>query len=341
MGLMSPQIPAKKMVPVCRQMATSYGAGIPILRTLELIAEAEKHKGVREVFLRMHDGIRNGDTLGQACRKESKCLPPLFTELLASGEMGGRIATMLSELAQYYEDRLEMQRLIVRKSLYPGFQLATAWFLGTFALGILPHLRMGKSFDLWGYIGEWGRFQVVSLLVFFAILAGVVLIGRAGALRWVWGLLATYLWPLRNITRRFARTRFFRSLSLLIGSGLPIGYAIERAASTTLNPYIEKDLVTAVPRVAAGMTLSDAFAPCRFLTPQTREMIHVGEESGRLEETLQKAADYEMQEAVHAVNIATRVGEVVIIIAVAVLIGWIVISFYSQLYGGLMDDLNI
>lgn len=341
MGLASPMIATKRMVPLCRQMATSYGAGIPILRTLELVAEVEKHKRTREVFERMHDGIRDGDTLAQACRKESKYLPPMFTECLASGEMGGRIATMLNDLAQYYEDRLAMRRTIIIKSLYPAFQLSMAWFLGSFALRIIPRLDMDKTFNAWQYIAEYARFQVFSLLLFFTIVAVVFLFGQTRAFRRMWGAFATYLWPLRNITRRFARARFFRSLSLLVGSGLPIAYAIERAASTTLNPFIEKDLLAAVPRVAAGMTLSEAFAPCRFLTPQTREMIHVGEESGRIEDTLRKASDYQMEEAVHAVNVATRVGEVVIIIAVAIIIGWIVFSFYGRFYGGLMDELNI
>jgi len=341
MGLVSPKISTKKIMPICRQLATSYGAGIPILRSLELITEVEKHKKTREVFQHMHDDIQGGATLAQACLSQSERLPPLFTELLSSGEVGGRIETMLLDLAQYYEDRLAMRRTIIGKSLYPAFQLCMAWFLGSFALRIIPQITMGKTFNAWVYFGEYARFQALTLLLFFTGVAVVFLFGQTGTFRRIWGLFATYLWPLRNITRRFARARFFRSLALLVGSGLPIGYAIERAAASSLNPYVEKDLLTAVPRVAAGMTLTEAFAPCGLLTPQTREMIHIGEESGRLEESLQKAADYQMQEAVHAVDIATRVGEVLIIIAVAIVIAFIVFTFYDKFYGGLMDELNI
>ncbi|NIA15034.1 MAG: hypothetical protein GWP08_13255 [Nitrospiraceae bacterium] len=340
MGLLSSKLPDKKMMTVCRQMATSYNAGIPILRTLELMTDKERDKKTREVLLTIHDDISNGSTLEQAARRQAEYLPPLFVELLASGETGGRLDAMLKDLANYFEDRTEMRRMIVRKSMYPCFQLMMAWFLGTFALRILGHIGSG-TFSIGGYLADYANFQAKAMLLFATAAMAVIALWRMGLISGVWGWIATYLWPLRSITRRFARARFFRSLSLLVGSGVPIQHAITRATTTMLNAVMERDLLTAVPRVMSGLTLAEAFAPCNSLTPETKEMIVVGEQSGQLEEMLRKTSQYQMDEAVHAVSIATRVGEVLVMVGVAIVIGYVVISFWSGFYGGMMDDLGI
>jgi MSHA biogenesis protein MshG len=342
MSLFSSQISTKTMVPLCRQLATSYGAGIPITRSLELICANTKDKRVREVFGDIRHRIREGATLEEAARIHAQYLPAMFVELLASGEMGGNLDAAFLDLASYYEDRLEMRRTIVGKAAYPMLQLATAWFLGTFALGIVRSISfVSKGFSFGGYLESYLAFQMKALAVLALVVAGCVVLSRLGIFQWIWGWVATYLWPLSAVTLRFAQARFFRSLALLISSGVPIVKAIERSASVTANPYVRNDLLKAVPRVKRGDTLVEAFRPCRFLSSVAREMLSVGEESGRLEETLRKVAQYQMSEAVHAVNVATRVGEVVIALVMAVVVGYIVISFYLNYYGRMMDELRI
>jgi type II secretory pathway component PulF len=116
---------------------------------------------------------------------------------------------------------------------------------------------------------------------------------------------------------------------------------MERAAATTMNPYIERDLLQAIPYLQRGMTLDEALAPLRCLSPTAREMLHVGEQSGKLEQQLRKAADYHMEEANYSLQILTRVFGVAIVLAVALLIGYIVISFYTTYYGGIFNELGI
>lgn len=340
MGLFTPQLSTKTMLLMCRQMATTSGAGIPILRSLELVSENLKDKNARNILARMHDRIRKGSTLADAARQESRQLHPLFVELLASGEAGGHVEAMLQDLADYFEDRLSMKRLIIGKSTYPALQLCAAWFLGTFALGIVSRLS-ARGFDIWQYVREYAQFQALALGGFAVFVLAMAAISRWRGLKAPWAWAATFCWPIKNISRRFARARFFRSLSLLIGSGAPLARSIERAAATTLNPYLEEDFRAVAPRVNAGETLVQAFAPCKYMTRELREMVHVGEESGRLEESLRKASDYQMQEAVHAVNVATKVGEVVIILGVAMVIGYVVISFWTGYYGGMLDELGV
>lgn len=346
MGLFSSQIALKKVVPLCRQLATSYDAGIPIMRSLELVSRNQPDKNVREVIERMHSSIGSGSTLAEAVRAENKYLPKFFIELLATGEKGGKLDVMLRDLAQYFEDQLEMRRETIRAMTYPIIQLIFAWFAGSFALGIIGRLKAvfagsGQSFDFESYLQWYLRLQGVALLVFGVVFAVCIVLSRAGLFGYIWGSVATYLWPISRVTRMFGLARFFRSMSLLIAGGLRIDHCIENSAKVTANPYMEKELLKAVPRVKEGDTLVEAFSDVKVLLPQSREMLHIGETSGQLEASLRKASEYHLAEAMHAAAIARRVLGVAISLTVALIIGYVIISFYMTYFSMVEGLMNV
>ncbi|MCP4644109.1 MAG: type II secretion system F family protein [bacterium] len=345
MGLFSSQISTKRLVPVCRQLATSNEAGFPILKSLSMLADGQRDRTMRRVLTSMHDDIKDGKTLGQAAKAQSKYLPTFFIQLLTSGEVGGKLDIMMRDLADYFEDRLNMQRSVTRAMIYPCIQLAAAWFLGTFALRLIPKIMAGLggrgSFDIGAYFQEYALFQARAMSIVAVVFAVSVILSRMGLLGWVTGTVTTHLWPLSIVTRKFALARFFRSMSLLLGAGLRVDHCIEQSAAVVSNPYIEKDLLKAVPAVRDGQMLVEAFSGSRQLTSMAREMLLVGETSGNLEGQLRKISEYHLEEATHAVNLATSVMTVLIILGVALLIGFIVIMFWTQFYGGMMDELGI
>jgi len=335
MGLMTSEISARHLVPVCRQMATSYDAGLPILRTLEMLGTGARDSRSRQVFQEMAADIRQGSTLGDAARRQNKYLPRFFIELLHSGETGGRLDVMLRDLAEYYEDRLVMQRKIVGAMVYPAIQLAAAWFLGTFSLGIIGKLNAEsmEPFSLDRYFAEYAAMQGLAMGLFAAAFVAIVVLSRMGVIRWGRGMVLNKIWPLSVVSRKFSLARFFRSMSLLIGSGMNMKSCIANSAAIAGNAAIERDLLQAIPKVAEGHTLVEAFAGCRSLTPLARDMLAVGEQSGNLEGSLKKVSDYHLDEAQHAVNVATKIMGTGIVLAVALVVGYIVISFYSKYFG--------
>jgi type IV pilus assembly protein PilC len=345
MGIFSDQLPLKTMVPICRQLATAYDAGIPILRGLEIVKNQLRDKRAQQVFQNMHDDIQRGLTLGDAAQNQARYLGPYFVALLRSGEHGGRLDVMLRDLAQYFEDRLVMRRTFAAMMAYPALQIAAAWFLGTFALGLLGKIRGLISgtgdFEFMAYLAEYAMFHLKAFGIFGAIFFICAILARLGVFAYVWGAVATFIWPIAPITRRFALARFFRSLALLIGSGVHIVPCIQSAAEVSANPYIEKELLKAVPPVKDGATLTEAFAGVKYLTPTAHEMIFVGEQSGELDKTLHKVSEYYTAEASHAVQIGTRILGVAILLSVALLIGYIIITFYTSLYGGIMNEYGI
>ncbi|MBI5091590.1 MAG: type II secretion system F family protein [Candidatus Hydrogenedentes bacterium] len=347
MGLYSTQVSAKKLVPLCRQLATSYDAGIPIMKSLDLVASGYNDRQVRDLLRAMRNDLGNGATLAEAAQSQSKYLPSFFIQLLASGERGGKLDVMLNDLANYFEDRLKMQREYKRLMTYPCIQVGAAWFLGTFGLGLVGKIkdmfgpRASGEIDIFAYINEYLRFQGKALVVFAVVFAISVILSRMGVFRWISGAVSTFIWPIASVTRKFALARFFRSMSLLIGSGLHLPRCIESAAAITANPYIERDLLKSVPIVQQGHTLVEAFADSRYMNATAREMLFVGEQSGQLETTLRKVSEYMFAEATHAVQFMTKVFSQVIGLAVGVLIGYIVITFWVTLYGGMLDGLGV
>lgn len=348
MGLLSSEIDTKAMVPVCRQLATTYEAGIPILKSFQHVARETKNPRVRRVMGAIAADIQSGATLAEAVRNQSKYLSPFFVQLMSSGDVGGHLDVMLNDLAQYFEDRLSIQRGVVAAAAYPLFLLTIAWFLGSFALGMGQ--RAVASFNdpskggvsgVTDYFGEWVAFQVRAMGAFAVLAVVFVLLWRAGVMAWITGAVTTFVWPLSKVTRNFAMARFFRSFALLLNSGLNVMRCIEGAASVTGNPYIEKDLLRTVPRVKRGDTLAESFQESRFLTPMAREMLAVAEESGKMDYHLKKCADYHLKEANHSVRVSMTVFTTLLMVGVFGAVGVVIIRFYASLYGGMMDALGI
>lgn len=346
MGLFSSQISTKKMVPLCRQLAQAYDAGLPIVRTLQIVGEQQRDRKTREMLGEVRHDIEQGATLAQAWGRHTKRVPQVFQSLIATGEQGGRLDLILKDLADYYEDRMYMGNKIKRALTYPMLQIVAAWFLGTFALRIvskLPNIvsARGERFSFESFLTDYAIFQAISMTCFIGILLVFAALNRLGTVRFFWSQFLTRIWPLSRVTRKFALARFFRSLSLMLGSGLDVMQAINLSADAVSNPYIARDLKQAIPLVRQGQSLYESFLPCRYLTRTAREMIRVGEEAGKLEEALRKVSQYHLEEATHSTQVATKILGVLVVLAVACLIGWIVISFWTGFYGGMMNELGI
>lgn len=338
MALFTSELTPREMVPLCRQLSTSYRAGIPLLRGFEITARGISSKKIRDMLDRMQAAIRNGSTLHQAARAETGLLPEFAIEILGAGEVGGRLDVMLQDMAEYYEDLSNIQRTVYASMVYPGLQLTAAWFLGTFALGISG--RFGSmtqgGFNLGTYFREYALFQGRALAVFALAFVIAVLLARAGLFGHISGFFKTFIWPLRPISRRFGLARFFRGMSLLIGAGLNLRDCIRRSAALTLNPYMTRDLLKSIPVVMSGGTLVEAFSHCTTLSPVAREMIAIGEQSGDLDGSLRRVADWHLEEARAAVRVGITVMGILVLLFVGGVVGYVVISFYSG-YFSMLD----
>jgi len=340
MGILSKQYSAKKMVPLCRQLATSYDAGIPITRTLEIVGSQQKDKSVRTVLTGMRDAIQQGDTLSGAAHRYEDRLSPFFIAVLDAGERGGRLDIMLQDLANYFEERLDIQRQSIVMMAYPVVLLYAAWWLGNFSLQIIGQ-QFASINDLFVFMGEYAMWQAKAHGIFAAIVIAVIILSRMGVMPYLFSKIALRLWPFGGIVRKFAIARFTRSFSMMVASGVPMEKAIRGAAAVAGNAEIERDLLQAIPPLRDGRTLAESFAGSRYLNATAKEMLIVGEESGRLDTQLHKISEYNMSEARYETQRVMKILPPLIMLAVAGVVGYIVISFYTGFYGGLLNDLGI
>lgn len=333
MGLLSSQIATRDMVTVCRHLATSYQAGIPILRGLQLASDNSTSKAAKEALADMAADIKNGKTLGASAQRQAKRLSPFFITLTDAGERGGRLDIMLRDLADYFEDRQRLQRSIVASMLYPVIMLCLAWVFGSFAFKILSMISFETMFDWNAFFMAYAVLQAKAVAVVAVVLAACFVLHRMGLFKWIWGWVVTYVWPLRPITLRFGLARFFRTFALLVGSGMNLPNCIYSSASVMVNPYLQRDMLQALPLVKNGATLVQSFAGVKCLTPTAREMLMVGEETGELDTSLMKLSEYHLAEARQAVKVGMTVMGILMILAVAGTVGFIYIKFFLTLYG--------
>lgn len=342
MGLFTSQIPTKKMVTLCRQLATSYDAGLPLTQSMDIVGSQLGDKEVSRVLQSMKTDIRNGATLGEAAAAQHRHLPTFFVQLAAVGETGGRLDIMFRDLAQYYEDKAELRRQIIGSLVYPAIQLAAGWFLGSFALTTIGMIDVAAtSFNFGALIERYVQIQIVAGFVVIAAIVGAFVLNMLGVLGYVTGLVGTFAWPFSAATRRFALARFCRSMALLVQSGVSMPRCVEDAASVAANPYIANDLAKCAEPIRRGATVSEAFSQSRYLPDMAKQMIAVGEETGALDTQLMKVSEWFTSEAQARLKTLITIMNVSIILGVALTIGYVIISFYARLYGGLMNEYGI
>ncbi len=328
------RIPLKVMAVVCRELGHAYDAGIPLVQACRLVSQNARQGTVRHVFSDIANRIERGSTLAEAIAAHDAVFPPLFRVVLSAGEKGGHLDKMLYELADYFDSQVELRRTITSMMALPVLQLIAAWYLGTFALGLIRNLHFDARtpFQLRAYVEAYLRFQGVVTLIVAGALFALYWARRLPQLSaWFNGLSSLFL-RINPIAKRLALARFFRSMALLTRSGLSIRQCIQQSAATTGFRGMEEDLRRAELGVAKGATLREAFGACKTLTPLDREMISVGETSGKLDEAFRKAAEYHFAAAQHATAIALRVANVLVILCVGAVVGYVVISFYASYF---------
>ena len=312
----------------CQHLATSHGAGIPILRSLDIITGQTRDGRLKRVVSGMTESVKGGSTLEQAARAQSRYLPTFFVELVGAGETGGRLEEIFDNLAKYYERTLALARQVRGRLIYPAAQLLMLWLVANF-IAVLGRATTERGLDadllVRLFLESLGRQSLIGLIV----LVVAILLARGGVLKWVVGAVSTFVWPLAPITRKTALARFTRSLSLLLRSGVPVTAAVRKSAATTDNPYIERSLLAGVPAIESGESMSVAFSRCRYMSDMAREMIYTGEESGKVDQLLAKIADLYEAEVEQTTNNLIKVMSILVLLAIATVIGVFVITFYA------------
>jgi type IV pilus assembly protein PilC len=336
-------VPSKDLAIFVRQFSVMIDAGLPLVQCLEILGGQQENKNFAKILQQTRMDVEGGSSLADAMRKHPKAFDDLFTNMIAAGEAGGILDTILKRLATYIEKAVKLKAQVKGAMVYPvavigiaGIVIAVILWkvIPTFAsmfAGLGAELPLPTRFVI--ALSQW----FVRLLPFLVVggILGVVLFRRYYATyggRRVVDRIILKLPILGLIMQKIAVARFCRTLSTLISSGVPILDGLEITARTAGNAIIEDAIMAVRKAVESGLTVAQPLKESGVFPPMVVQMIGVGEQTGALDAMLSKIADFYEEEVDQAVANLLTLMEPVMILFLGVTVGGIVISMYLPLF---------
>jgi type IV pilus assembly protein PilC len=336
-------VPSKDLAIFVRQFSVMIDAGLPLVQCLEILGSQQENKNFAKILQQTRMDVEGGASLADAMRKHPKAFDDLFTNMIAAGEAGGILDTILKRLATYIEKAVKLKAQVKGAMVYPVAVLGIAgiviavilWkVIPTFAsmfAGLGAELPLPTRLVI--AMSNWFVRLLPFIIVF--IVVSVVLFRRYyatyGGRRTIDGIVLK-LPILGDIMRKIAVARFCRTLSTLMSSGVPILDGLEITARTSGNAIIEDAILMVRKGVESGLTVAQPLKESRVFPPMVVQMIGVGEQTGALDAMLSKIADFYEEEVDQAVANLLTLMEPVMILFLGVTVGGIVISMYLPLF---------
>ena len=337
------KVKQKDIVVFTRQLGTMIDAGLPIVQSLDILAEQSESKPFRKVLRELKDDVESGSTFAEGLKKHPKIFDDLFVNMIAAGEVGGILDTILQRLSEYLEKSMKLKAKIKGAMIYPISIITVA--VGVTAVLLIWVIPVfGELFSSFGQELP-GPTQFVINLSNFTIAYFPYIVGVVGAT----GLLLRQIYNTENgrlrmdqlslefpifgdLLRKSAIARFTRTLSTLISSGVPILDALLITARTSGNKIVERAILATRTSISEGNTISEPLMESGVFPPMVCHMISVGETTGALDSMLQKIAEFYEDEVDNMVENLTTLMEPLVILILGVIIGGLVISMYLPIF---------
>lgn len=337
------RVKSKELAVFTRQFSVMIDAGLPLVQCLEILASQQENQAFARVLTGVRSSVESGSTLAAALQQYPKVFDALYTNMVAAGETGGILDTILQRLSSYIEKAVKLKRAVQSAMIYPVAVMVIAggvitlllWkvvpiFATLFAgLGVQLPLPTRIVIGLSHFIGT---FAIPAFIVVFAAGAGV---------KWYYGTpdgkmlidgLILKIPLLGPLMRKIAVARFTRTLGTLITSGVPMLEAMDITARASGNAVIEKAILSVRKAIEAGRTIVDPLRETGTFPNMVVQMIGVGEQTGALDAMLQKVADFYEDEVDAAVGDLLTAMEPMIILFLGIVVGGVVISMYMPLF---------
>jgi type IV pilus assembly protein PilC len=343
-------VTTKQIVVVTRQMATLIDAGLPLLRSLNILVQQLKPCKLRDVLREISSDIQSGATFSESLAKHPKAFDRLYVNMVRAGEVGGMLEVVLNRLADYMERREALKRKVRGALFYPVFVivLATAivLFLLMYVVPTFAEIFTEMDVELpWMTrflmdAGDFLLFEYWKLLL--GISSTVIVLKVLRKIKFVNSMtdrIVLKIPMVGDLITKVAVARFSRTLGTLITSGVPILQSLKITKETIGNEVIENAIQKVHDSIKDGDTIAAPLEETKVFPPMVVNMIDVGEETGALDAMLIKIADIYDAEVEAAVEAMLRLMEPALIVFLGGIIGFIVISLYLPLFA-LADELS-
>jgi type IV pilus assembly protein PilC len=342
-GKTDKSVSAKSLAVFVRQFSVMIDAGLPLVQCLDILGNQEEDKNFAEVILQTRTAVEGGAALADAMRRYPKTFDSLFTNMIAAGEAGGILDTILKRLATYIEKAVKLKGQVKSAMIYPiAVMVIACAVVGVILWKVIP--TFAAMFEGLGAELPLPTRIVIALsnnLVRYAPFV-IPLIGVAGYLfkqyyqtdggRHTVDRIVLKLPVLGLLMRKISVARFCRTLSTLIASGVPILDGLEITAKTSGNAIVEDAIMETRKSIERGETISAPLREQGVFPSMVTQMISVGEATGALDAMLAKIADFYEEEVDTAVAGLLTLLEPIMIAFLGVVVGGIVIAMYMPIF---------
>ena len=342
-AIFKPKVTGKDIVIFTRQMSTMIDAGLPLVQCLQILAKQQDNSTFKRILTEVQTDVESGTTLADAMRKHPKVFDNLYSNMIEAGELGGILDTILSRLAVFKEKAMALQKKIKGAMTYPAICLAISLvILVVILIFVVP--VFDKMFQDFGSALPAPTQFVVNMSRYFKenvifIIIGVFIVSfiikkiyntEKGRLKIDSLLLkAPVLGPL---LRRVAVSKFTRTLSTMLQSGVPILEALQVVGRTSGNKVIERAVFHVADSIAEGRPIAEPLEESGVFPNMVVQMINVGESVGALDTMLEKIADFYDEEVDQAVDNLTAMIEPFMMVFLGGMIGGLVVAMYLPIF---------
>jgi type IV pilus assembly protein PilC len=342
-GKFGKKVAAKNLAVFTRQFSVMIDAGLPLVQCLDILGNQEEDKNFAAVILQTRSDVESGASLADAMRKHPKTFDPLFTNMVAAGEAGGILDTILKRLATYIEKNVKLQGQVKSAMIYPiAVILIAGIVVGVILWKVIPTFAslfagLGAELPLPTRVVIMLSENLIRFFPFMIVGVGAIAYGfktyyaTDKGRRVVDGSLLKAP-VLGIILRKIAVARFCRTLSTLIASGVPILDGLEITARTAGNSVVEDAVMVTRKSIERGETISAPLKETGVFPAMVTQMIGVGEATGALDTMLGKIADFYEEEVDAAVAGLLTLLEPIMIAILGAVVGGIVIAMYMPIF---------
>jgi type IV pilus assembly protein PilC len=336
-------VPAKNLAVFTRQFSVMIDAGLPLVQCLEILGTQEEDKNFSQTILLTRGEVEAGASLADAMKKHPKAFDPLFTNMIAAGEAGGILDTILKRLATYIEKNVKLKSQVKSAMVYPvAVIVIAAVVVGVILWKVIPtfaSLFAGLGADLplptrivIALSNGLVRFMPFIIVGIIAAAFGFRAYYASAGGRKVVDAVTLKLPVLGILMRKIAVARFCRTLSTLLASGVSILEALDITARTSGNAVVEDAIFTTRKSIERGETIAQPLRDTAVFPPMVVQMIGVGEATGALDTMLSKIADFYEEEVDVAVAGLLTLLEPLMIALLGGIVGGIVIAMYMPIF---------
>lgn len=327
----------------CRQFYTMLNAGVTLNVALGILGEELPKKAMRQATLRLLERISKGESLSQAMAQEEKVFPALLVSMVEVGETTGSLDTVMLRMANQYVKDNKLNKKIKSTMIYPIILAIVAVSVVTFLLTyILPTFL--SIFTDNGVEIPWTTQFLIAISDFlignavFLIIIGVLgavittIVGRTPRGQELFAHVKLKVPIFKKLNQKIIVARFTRTMSILTASGIPIMQALDLTSTVIKNVLIERKVLAIREAVAKGESLAESVKASEAFPSMLASMVKIGEETGSIDDILDKTADFYEEELEHQMQVTVSLVEPIMILVMAAIIGFIIVAIMTPMF---------